>query len=85
MALIKCLECNNEMSDQAKSCPKCGWKTPSFKWWFWIPVGAIGLFAIVAIIGGMQPEYKKKATETAFNMLVSRKMLPVIPNGEVFK
>lgn len=24
MALIKCPECNSEVSDKAKSCPKCG-------------------------------------------------------------
>jgi len=24
MALIKCAECNNEVSDRASSCPKCG-------------------------------------------------------------
>lgn len=24
MALIKCLECNNEISDKAEFCPKCG-------------------------------------------------------------
>jgi len=24
MALIKCTECNNEVSDKASSCPKCG-------------------------------------------------------------
>ena len=24
MALIKCSECGNEVSDRAKSCPKCG-------------------------------------------------------------
>ena len=25
MALIKCKECGNEISDKASSCPKCGW------------------------------------------------------------
>jgi len=25
MGLIKCPECNNEVSDQAKACPKCGY------------------------------------------------------------
>lgn len=24
MALIKCIECENEVSDKAKTCPKCG-------------------------------------------------------------
>ena len=26
MALIKCPECNNQISDQADSCPKCGYE-----------------------------------------------------------
>lgn len=26
MALIKCLECGQKISDKAKNCPKCGWK-----------------------------------------------------------
>ena len=26
MALIKCLECSHEISDKAKSCPKCGYE-----------------------------------------------------------
>ncbi len=28
MALIKCKECGNEVSDTAKTCPKCGAKVP---------------------------------------------------------
>ena len=27
MALMKCLECGQEISDNAKSCPHCGYKT----------------------------------------------------------
>lgn len=30
MALIKCPECGNEMSDTAKSCPKCGYLLKKF-------------------------------------------------------
>ena len=26
MALIKCPECGNKISDQAESCPKCGYE-----------------------------------------------------------
>ena len=26
MALIKCPECNNDISDQAEKCPKCGYE-----------------------------------------------------------
>ena len=31
MALINCPECNHEMSDQAKTCPNCGYKIPKVK------------------------------------------------------
>lgn len=31
MALIKCSECNKEISDQAKMCPHCGYKQPKAK------------------------------------------------------
>lgn len=29
MALIKCPECNKEISDTAKRCPNCGYKFPT--------------------------------------------------------
>lgn len=29
MALIKCPECNSEISDQAQSCPRCGYPLPA--------------------------------------------------------
>ena len=31
MALIKCPECNNQISDQADSCPKCGYELKAKK------------------------------------------------------
>jgi hypothetical protein len=34
MALINCKECNEQISNQAKSCPKCGAKTPKKTSWF---------------------------------------------------
>lgn len=63
MPLINCPDCSNQISNQASRCPKCGWIKPKFKLWIWIPLSAIGLFAIVIIIGSMQPEYKSKAIE----------------------
>lgn len=48
MLLIKCLECNHEVSDQAEKCPSCGVQVqkPS------TAQGAVGLIQfIVAIIG----------------------------------
>lgn len=50
MALIKCGECNAEMSDKADKCPKCGApakkKTSLFTW---IVAGFFGLIIISAI------------------------------------
>lgn len=31
MAIIKCIECGNEVSDKAKSCPKCGFPIEKLK------------------------------------------------------
>jgi len=32
MALIQCSECKADISDQASTCPKCGFKRPSRDW-----------------------------------------------------
>jgi predicted amidophosphoribosyltransferase len=32
MALIKCKECQKEMSSSAKLCPHCGFKKPDVLW-----------------------------------------------------
>jgi hypothetical protein len=37
MALIRCPECGNEVSDKARACPKCG-----------APINAVGAVGIVA-------------------------------------
>lgn len=44
MSLIKCKECNNEISDKAKTCPKCGAKNKR-------PSGCLKLIAILFFMG----------------------------------
>lgn len=57
MALIKCKECGNQISNSAKSCPKCGAKVKSsgcfgklFKIAIYIVIGFLALSLIVYII-----------------------------------
>lgn len=63
MAIIKCLECSNEISNTAKSCPKCGWVIPKRKVWPWV----LGIpFAIVLLLmayGSTVPDYKVQAIQ----------------------
>lgn len=48
MALIPCKECGNEVSTDAKACPKCGAKVPHTKWWLW---GPLAVFLVIFIWG----------------------------------
>lgn len=45
MALQPCRECGNEMSSEARACPKCGWRRPSLA-----PRVALGVVAAAAAI-----------------------------------
>jgi zinc-ribbon domain len=63
MALIKCVECGEEISDTAKSCPKCGAKVPKAKLWIWIPLGLIAAFFIIGLLAGNTPEGEQKSKE----------------------
>ena len=50
MAMIKCHECSEEISDSAATCPKCGAKVPRFKWWLWVPIWLVGGFIIIGLV-----------------------------------
>ena len=53
MALIKCHECNTEISDTAKTCPKCGTMTKSEssnRIWIAISIIFFGLLFIFQFI-----------------------------------
>jgi hypothetical protein len=55
VALIKCNECNTEISDTALSCPKCGFKKTiaseanNVKKWVLIIVAALALIVVYQI------------------------------------
>lgn len=55
MAMAKCRECGTEVSDQAKTCPKCGVSKPVKKTSLLVKLlaGFIGLAVLGNIIGGM--------------------------------
>lgn len=62
MALITCQECGNDVSTDAKTCPKCGVKVC-------VPVGKIGkllsfVVGLGVIIAAIQ-DYERKTTEVA--------------------
>lgn len=61
MALIKCPECSSDISNQAASCTKCGWRPKKSKWWLWVLLGLFGFFLIIIISYALEPEYKKQA------------------------
>ena len=60
MALISCPECKADVSDQAKTCPKCGAKLKGslLKWFFIVPVILVIAFLI---FGALIPENVAKA------------------------
>ena len=66
MALICCPECKADVSDQAKTCPKCGAKLKGslLKWFFIVP--AILVIAFL-IYGALIPENVAKAN-AAWNL-----------------
>jgi hypothetical protein len=51
MALIKCKECGNEVSSDAKSCPKCGAPTPKkTSLLTWVVAGVFGLIVFNVVL-----------------------------------
>ena len=53
MAMVKCRECGQEVSDQAETCPHCGIKHPKKKAnGCLIIIGLLVLFVIIIVVGG---------------------------------
>lgn len=52
MALIRCRECNSEISTEASACPKCGAKVPRTKWWLWGPLALVLILFIFGAVNG---------------------------------
>ncbi len=55
MALVKCGECGNEISNKAQACPKCGAKPPKTPVFLYFIGGIAGLFVIFIGIGLLAP------------------------------
>ena len=66
MALIKCTECNNDVSTEAKKCPKCGAKIPMTKnkKIFW----GVAIFIIMIILGNIDDAKDKRNNQTQENV-----------------
>jgi hypothetical protein len=57
MPLITCKECGNEVSSEAKACPKCGARVKRRSLaWLWVLIVPLGIFVVFAIIGGNDPK-----------------------------
>lgn len=57
MALIKCKECDNQISDTAKSCPQCGAKLSGITGCGTMILVGIVIFVLFAIIAANVPSY----------------------------
>ncbi|MBI1327862.1 MAG: hypothetical protein GC136_09505 [Alphaproteobacteria bacterium] len=58
MALIKCHECNNEISSKAKACPKCGAKPKRTGFFGWLFI----IFVLIVFVSEMMNPPGKPAT-----------------------
>lgn len=61
MSIIKCAECQNEISTTALACPKCGAVVPKPKIWPWVVGIPVGALALIMLWSGSKPEYEHKA------------------------
>jgi hypothetical protein len=61
MSIIKCLECQAEISSTALACPKCGAVVPKTKVWPWVVGVPVGLVALILVWSGSKPDYEHKA------------------------
>ena len=84
MALIKCPECNKEISDHAETCPGCGRKPPPAKkgsaFWAWV----LGI-GILAIIANLRPDAIPPNAPTPVDAGAERRMTIAAAYGSVLK
>lgn len=60
MPLKPCVDCGEPVGSSAAVCPKCGAKVPHTRWWLWIPIGGMAVFAMYALT---IPEYELRASD----------------------
>lgn len=63
MSIIKCVECQAEISSTAVACPKCGAIVPKAKVWPWVVGVPLGVLALIMVWSGSKPDYEHKANE----------------------
>jgi hypothetical protein len=61
MSIIKCSECQAEISSTAKACPKCGAVVPKTKIWPWVVGVPMGLVALILVWSSSKPDYEHNA------------------------
>lgn len=79
MALIKCEECKNEISKQAKICPHCGYKRNTNSL-FKILITACGLFVIALII---LPDNSKKSSYQKYTTSIAEPNTTITNNNPI--
>lgn len=68
MALISCPECKNQVSSEAKSCPKCGKALKKSLFWIYIVIAIVIVFIIsITLIS------RKRSVEIAENKKIEQK------------
>ncbi len=61
MPIIKCSECEKEISTSALACPKCGAVIPKKKLWPWLVGVPVGVVALILVWSGAKPDYEHQA------------------------
>ena len=61
MSIIKCSECQAEISSTAKACPKCGAVVPNKKVWPWVVGIPLAVLVLIMVWSGSKPDYEHKA------------------------
>ncbi|SNX59751.1 hypothetical protein SAMN06296273_1185 [Nitrosomonas ureae] len=64
MAIIKCKECGNEISSEARNCPKCGYKIPKSIGCGTAILIIIAIFVALVMISGPDTDYVQSSPES---------------------
>lgn len=73
MALINCRECNEQISDQAAACPKCGIQLPKAKTQnFLVKIILIGVIMVAAFFAMDAMFSSNKREQAAFERSLDR-------------
>src|SRR5689334_14846068 len=84
MALTSCQECGNQISEEAKACPKCGFRPTWTKWWLRVPLAGIALFLLLGALVGNTPEGREKARAAIDLCWSEEKRKPLDPQSQRF-